>query len=180
MAETNQQILDRAFKDYEKYILKTTERELRTWCWNILEDAIKWRQGLPEAHNFTGNLLNSIVVCLYREKSPVIAYFSSSLVPEAIHPKMSVRKRRHYRFSPDYDGANSKYLPTVKTNKGWGRDDAEKFFERYVPDGNNLFDIVVAYTVEYADWVQAQRGTTGILQTRWNAKVTGSRFMKIA
>ena len=180
MAGTNEQIISQALKDYEKYILNTTERELRTWCWNLLEEAIRWRQSIPDAHNFTGNLLNSIVVCLYREKSPVIAYFASSLVPEAIHPKMSVRKRRAYYFRPDYEGQESKYRPEVKTNKGWGKDDAQKFFERYVPDGNNLFDIVVAYTVEYADWVQMERGTTGILQTRWNAKMTGAQFMQIA
>ena len=132
-------------------------------------------------HNFTGNLLNSIVVCLYREKSPTIAYFSSSLVPEAIRPKMSGPRRRAYVFRPDYDGVyGSKYRPEVKTNKGWGRDDAENFFESYIPNGRNLFDIVVAYTVEYADWVNQQRGTTGILETWKEAKSTGMTFMEVA
>lgn len=180
MAGTNEQIINQALKDYEKYILDTTERELRSWCWYLLDQAIRWRQCNPDKHNFTGNLLNSIVVCLYREKKPVIAYFAYSLVPEAIHPKMSVRKRRAYHFDPDYEGVESEYRPSVKTNKGWGRDDAREFFWRYVPDGKNLFDIVVAYPVEYANFIEMVNHTTGILQTRWNAKMTGAQFMQIA
>lgn len=181
MAGTNKQILDQAFKNYRKYILDTAEGELRQWCWKMLESAIRYRESNPEAWNYTGNLLNSIVVCLYREKSPVIAYFSSSLVPEAIQPKMSGPRRRAYVFRPDYEGVyGSRYRPEVPTNRGWGKDDAENFFESYIPTGRNLFDIVVAYTVEYANWVQQARGTTGILQTWQDAKDTGVTFMQVA
>lgn len=182
MAGTNKQTLNQAFKDYRKYILDATEKELREWCYFLVNEAIKWRMRNPEAHNFTGNLLNSIVVCLYREKAPIVAFFSSSQVPQAIHPKMSKRLKRRYVFRPkDYDGAsNSKYLPEIETNRGWGRDDATKFFESYTPRGGNLFDIVVAYTVEYADWVNQQRGTTGIMQTWQEAKSTGMTFMEVA
>lgn len=180
MAGTNKEILEKGFKDYYKYICDTAEKELREWCWDLLTSAIRWRESNPQAHNFTGNLLNSIVVCLYRENNPVIAYFSSSLVGEAIRPKMRQRTRRSYVFNPDYDGAFSKYRPEVQTNGGWGRDDAERFFESYTPRENNLFDIVVAYTVEYADWVNQQRGTTGIMQTWQQAKVTGMTFMQLA
>lgn len=180
MAGTNRQILDQAFKEYRKYILDTTEKELREYCGDLLDSAIMWRQANPLAHNFTGNLLNSIVICLYREKAPIIAFFSSSQVRAALYPKMSYRKKRRYFFDPDYDGAVSKYRPEVKTNRGWGRDDARKFFESYMPKGRNLFDIVVAYTVEYADWVNTERGTTGIFQTWQDAKSTGMTFMKLA
>ena len=181
MAGTNHQIIENGIAAYKRYIQNTAEGELKKWCWEMLESAIKWREKDPKAHNYTGNLLNSIVVCLYRRKSPVIAYFSSSLVAEAIQPKMTARKRRSYKFRRDYEGwTNSKYFPTVKTNKGWGKDDAEEFFEEYTPKGGNLFDIVVAYTVEYADWVNQQRGTTGIMQTWQQAKVTGMTFMQVA
>lgn len=181
MAGTNAAILDKGFKDYYKYICDTTEKELREYCADLLEGAIKWRMVNPEAHNFTGNLLNSIVIGLYREKMPVIAFLSSGKVKAALYPKMSERKKRRYVFRPDYDGASvSKYMPEVKTNKGWGRDDATKFFESYTPGGNNLFDIVVAYTVEYADWVDMQRGTTGIMQTWQQAKVSGMTFMRLS
>lgn len=180
MAATNKEIIDRAFREYEKYIYDTSEKELREWCWDIVREAIRARAQNPQAHDFTGNLINSIVVCLYRDKSPVIAYYSSSLVPEAIRPKMRKRVRRRVFFNPDYEGVQSKYLPTIDTNGGWGKDDAEKFFESYIPNGRNMFDIIVAYTVEYADWVNQQRGTTGILQTWGKAKSTGMTFLQVA
>lgn len=176
--EGTEQAIRKGFADYKKYILDTTERELRTWCWDLLNAAIRWREGNMRAHNFTGNLLNSIVVCLYRNGKPVIAYFSASLVGEAIYPKMSAPGR--YLFSRDYEGARSRYRPEVETDRGWGKADAEAFFENYSPRGRNLFDIVVAYTVEYAGFVEQERQTTGALQT-WNtAKTTGLQFMEIA
>lgn len=178
--EYNKQVLDAAFKTYKQYIYDASEEVLRDWCEEMLYQAIVWRVKNPEAHNFTGNLLNSIVVGLYRDRQLISAYYSSGLVPKAIHPKMSKRIRRRYFFRRDYEGVSSAYLPEVKTNKGWGADDAEKFMMRYRPKGRNLFDIVVAYTVEYADWVQQQRGTTGIMQTWQQAKVTGMTFLKVA
>ena len=181
MAGTTKDILDKAFKDYYKYICDTAEKELREWCDGLLDSAIKWRMTDPAAHNFTGNLLNSIVICLYREKSPVVAFFSSGRVRAALYPKMSLRHKRRYVFRPDYDGkSESRYLPEVETNRGWGRDDAVKFFESYSPDGDNLFDIVVAYTTEYAEWVQLERGTTGAITTWAEAKHTGMTFMQLA
>ena len=176
---SNTSVIDTAFKKFEKQIEDMTEQELQKYCWSILQAAIKARESNPNAHDFTGNLLNSIVVCLYRRRKPVIAYFSSSLVGEAIRPKMRVltTKEKRYGFNPDYSGKHSVYKPTVNTNGGWGRDDAEEFFETYVPKGNNMFDIVVAYTVEYANWVEIQRQTTGILQTQKFAERTGMTFM---
>jgi hypothetical protein len=178
---SNQTVIDNAFKDFEKNILDTTEQELKRYCWQILDAAIKAREHFPGAHDFTGNLLNSIVVCLYKRRNPVIAYFSSSLVPEAIRPKMRILRssEKRYGFNPDYSGDYSIYKPTVPTNGGWGRDDAENFFETFVPDGNNLFDIVVAYTVEYADWVNQQRGTTGILETEKYARRAGMKLLQL-
>lgn len=167
-------------KNYRKYILDTTEKELSAYCWRLLDSAIKNREQNDAAHDFTGNLLNSIVICLYREGSPAIAYYASSLVPEAISPKMKQRKRRRYFFRPDYSGENSAYLPTIQTNGGWGRDDAEEFFESYNPRGRNMFDIVVAYTVEYAKWVEVQRQTTGIINTHGEAKKVGLTFMQVS
>ena len=174
---SNASVIDKVFKDFEKRILDTTERELQKYCWRILDAAIKARERNPKAHNFTGNLLNSIVVCLYRRKNPVIAYYSSSLVLEAIRPKMRKRKRIPVSFNPDYEGRITKYLPTVQTNGGWGYEDAQEFFESYTPHGDNMFDIVVAYTTEYANWVEMERQTTGILQTRKFARRAGMTFM---
>ena len=41
----------------------------------------------------------------------------------------------------------------------------------------DLFDIVVAYPVEYASWVEKQRSTTGILQTYAYAERVGTTFL---
>ncbi len=175
----NHAVIEAAFKNFEKRIIDTSEKELKKYCWRLLQEAITARQQAPGAHNFTGNLLNSIVVCLYRERKPVIAYFSADLVPEAIQPKMRQRVRRRVFFNPDYDGDYSAYLPTVKTNGGWGKDDAQDFFESYRPSGTNLFDIVVAYSVEYAEWVQYQRATTGYVRAFKNAESLGRTFLQI-
>ncbi len=166
-----------AYKD--NVIIPEMEKALKKWCRDILNAAILARQRNPQAHNFTGNLLNSIVVCLYRERKPVIAYYASDLVPEAIQPKMRMRVRRRVFFKKDYDGEESAYLPTIQTNGGWGKDDAQEFFETYRPKGNYLFDIVVAYPVEYANWVQQHRATTGILNTLSYAERTGRTFMRL-
>ena len=94
---------------------------------------------------------------------------------------MSGPRKRSYVFRPDYEGVNgSKYRPEVPTDRGWGADDAEKFLLSYKPQGRNMFDIVIAYPVEYATWVEQNRGTTGILQTYSYADKTGVTFMKLA
>ena len=173
-------VIAKAVENYRNdIIIPIVERTLKKWCWNILDAAIKARQRNPKAHNFTGNLLNSIVVCLYKNREPVIAYYASDIVPEAIMPKMRKRQRKRVFINKDYDGQESAYLPTVETNGGWGRDDAQNFFETYVPKGNNLFDVVIAYPVEYADWVEAQRATTGILNAYQYVERTGVRFMRL-
>ncbi len=155
------------------------ENELKKWCSRLLDAAIMARQRNPEAHNFTGNLLNSIVVCLYRNRKPVMAWYAADRVPKAIMPKMRKRQRKRIFFKTDYDGEESAYLPTVETNGGWGYEDAQEFFETYTPKGNYLFDIVVAYPVEYANWVQMHRATTGILNTWAYAERTGRTFLRL-
>lgn len=176
----NKAVITKAVEDYKnRVIIPTMEARLKSWCSQILDASLLARQRDPKAHNFTGNLLNSIVVCLYRNKEPVMAWFASDRVPEAIVPKMKKRQRKRVFFSRDYDGTESAYLPTVETNGGWGKDDAQNFFENYVPKGNNLFDVVIAYPVEYADWVQMHRATTGILNAYQYVERTGMRFMKL-
>ena len=136
----NKATIQKAVENYKnQVIIPTMEAELKKWCSHILDAAIKARQKNPQAHNFTGNLLNSIVVCLYKNGRPIIAYFSSDIVPEAIMPKMKKRLRKRVFFKRDYDGEESAYLPTIETNGGWGKDDAQEFFESYKPKGNNLF-----------------------------------------
>lgn len=172
-------IIHKAFADYRKEIFDEVENRCRKFCTDLCQEAIKARQNNEAAHNYTGNLINSIVVCLYRDKEPINAYYAAQYVPKAIQVKMRLRKRKHYRFNPDYEGDKSQYLPEVQTNGGWGEDDARHFFQDYVPKGRNLFDIVVAYPVEYGKWVEAKRSSTGILQAYSHAEAVGVTYLKL-
>lgn len=173
MSATNKAVIHKAFADYHKQILDEVEIRCRKFCTDLCQEAINARQNTEGAHNFTGNLLNSIVVCLYREREPINAYYAAQYVPKAIQVKMRERKRKSYRFNPDYDGDKSHYLPTVQTNGGWGEDDARNFFQNYTPKGKNLFDIVIAYPVEYANWIEIKRGSTGIMRAySWSEQVS--------
>lgn len=179
MSATNATIIRKAFADYRKEIFNEVEIRCRKFCTDLCQEAIRARQESNGAHNFTGNLINSIVVCLYKNKEPINAYYAAQYVPKAIQVKMRYRKRKSYRFNPDYDGEKSHYLPTVQTNGGWGEDDARRFFQSFVPGGKNLFDIVVAYPVEYGNWVEMKRGTTGILRTYEHAGQVGVTYLKL-
>lgn len=177
---SNATVIKQAFDSFENQIIRTTRMRLFRWCRSILEAAVIAREKNPEAHDFTGNLLNSIVVCLYEKGEPYEPFFASDLgIAPAIRPKMRIlrSKEKRYAFKPDYSGSFSVYKPTIDTNGGWGRTDAENFFASYKPQGNNMFDIVVAYTVEYASWVDQQRKTSGILETKKFAERTGVTFM---
>ena len=179
MPVTNRQIVHNAIADYKQAIFDEIEKRCRKFCTDLCQEAIRARKNAPGAHNFTGNLINSIVVCLYKNREPINAYYAAQYVPKAIQVKMRQRKRKRYRFNPDYDDDKSHYLPTVQTNGGWGEDDARHFFLDYVPKGKNLFDIVVAYPVEYGNWVEQKRGTTGILQSYAQAETLGVTYLKL-
>lgn len=179
MPVTNRQIVHEAIAGYKTAIFDEVEKLCRKFCTDLCQEAINARKNAPGAHNFTGNLINSIVVCLYRNREPINAYYAAQYVPKAIQVKMRQRTRKRYRFNPDYDGDKSHYLPTVQTNGGWGEDDARHFFQDYVPKGKNLFDIVVAYPVEYGNWVETQRSTTGILQSYAHAEAVGVTYLKL-
>lgn len=185
MPVTNRQIVHEAIAGYKTAIFDEVENRCRKFCTDLCQEAIRARKNAPGAHNFTGNLINSIVVCLYRNREPINAYYAAQYVPKAIQVKMRFRKRKRYRFKVDYDGPAdggrkyNYYLPTVQTNGGWGEDDARHFFQDYVPKGKNLFDIVVAYPVEYGNWVETQRSTTGILQSYAHAEAVGVTYLKL-
>lgn len=185
MPVTNRTIIHNAIAEYRTKIFDEVEIRCRKFCTDLCQEAINARKNAPGAHNFTGNLINSIVVCLYRNREPINAYYAAQYVPKAIQVKMRQRKRKRYRFKVDYDGPAdggkkyNYYLPTVQTNGGWGEDDARHFFQDYVPKGKNLFDIVVAYPVEYGNWVETQRSTTGILQSYAHAEAVGVTYLKL-
>lgn len=183
----NRAILKKGFEGFEKQILSATEARLKSWCYDLMVMAYKNRLSNPRGHEFTGNLLNSIMVGLYRRRQPVYVCIvgDHGVVRAPIGGKMRVRASqlgytsKMYRFKKDWEGRSSAYVPTVNTDGGNGVDDARDFFRSYRPDGNNMFDVVVAYPVEYANWVEGERQTTGYLQTFQDAIATGVTFMQL-
>ena len=178
----NQIVLDRAFAKFEKQIRDKVRERLSQWCAELIEKAVYFRLGDYNAHNFTGNLLNSIMVGLYEDGKPVRAWYSSEdgRVRSAIMGKMT-RREKPYSFAKggDYEGRPSWYKATVPTNQGKGEDDARAFFNEYKPEEKKTFNVVVAYTVEYADWVEITRQTTGYMIMRQYAKSSGVKFMEL-
>ena len=175
MSATNASIIERAIKDYTKKMYDEIEKRCDNYCWSLLRGAIDARFNAPRAHNFTGNFITSIVVCLYRDKKPVRAYFSADQLDGVVFVKMSAPNR--YWWKKDWDGTESVYIPEVVTDMGFGETDARKFFQEYRPNGKNLFDIVVAYPVEYAEYIEQLRQTTGIIQAYDHAEKVGIEYL---
>ena len=161
MGKSNGDILKFAIEEQLERKYDDMEVELKKYCDTLCETAIDFRLSAPNAHNFTGNLLNSIVVALYRRGRLVQATFSAGLVQEAIAPQMTIGKFYHWR--PDYEGEERTYRPEIKTIEGYGKFDARSFVAYYKPNKDAIFEIVCAYTTEYAQWVEMQSATTGYL-----------------
>lgn len=170
-------IVDTAISDFKKEIEDKVEQNCKTFCRNILKQAIQNRENAPKKHNFTGNFLNGIVVCLYKNGNPKVAYYSSDETRSATVVKMSFPKK--YSFKKDYEGVKSHYNPTIKTDEGLGAYDAKMFFTSHKPEGNNMFDIVVAYTAEYSEFIEQKRKTAGFMRTLQYTEQTGIKFLTI-
>lgn len=172
MSGSNAEILNIALRNFTKEKYDAMQQKLLTHCEEILDQAIQFRFGANNAHNFTGNLVNSIVVGLWREGKFVQGFLPGSRnnVEMVRRKKMTatggIKGSGWYKFRIDYDTVpNTMYHATVATDEGKGRNDAIAFLESFKPDKNAIFQIVVGYTTEYASWVESVRGTTGYLQT---------------
>lgn len=170
-------IIHSAISDFKKEIENTVEQNCKTFCVDLLRVAIEERQYAPKKDNMTGNFVNSIVVCLYKKGKPLEAYYAAGKVKGARMRKMTFPKA--YYFNSDNSGIMHKFVAPCITDEGWGYEDAKMFFSSYKPDGNNMFDIVVAYPVEYASFIESQRGTAGYFRTLHYAKQVGFKFLKI-
>ena len=170
-------IIKSAFSEFKSDIENSIEQNCKTFCRDLLKEAIKNRETAPRKHDFTGNLLNSIVVCLYKRGNPVACYYASNETNSATVVKMTFPKK--YRFKKDYEGKESHYSPKIKADEGLGAYDAKMFFSSYRPDGNNMFDIVVAYPVEYAEFIEMKRSTAGFMMTLQYADRTGITFLQV-
>lgn len=184
MAGRNQKVIDKAFNGYAQHIDKVTYNALDKWCVEILRKAVYERLNPQGGHNFTGNLINSIVVILYRKsnatKTTYYAYDKAGVrLPirrelSGLTSRGSRRKNRIFfrpgsKFgSEDWSGqwSSLKGENLIGTDESWGQNDAMKFAAGWTPSNpSNAFTICVAYTSEYASFVEHERGTTGILQT---------------
>lgn len=184
MSGTNHRIVHEALSLYRREIFHEIEKRCRKFCTDLCQEAIKDRQNADGAHDFTGNLITSIVVCLYQEGVALDAWYASMYLKKAIRIKMRhrTRKRRYY-FKEDYSGEKkTTYTPPAdgpQVSGRFGVDDAKEFFRSYKPSGHHLFDIVVAYPVEYAEWVETKRGTTGILRAYAYAEQVSITYLKL-
>lgn len=133
-------------------------------CDDIIVRAIKNRLESPGMRNFTGNLINSIACAIYRDGTLEYATFSSDKVKGAVRMKMTAPRK--YNFYPAWDGGEVvDFRPEVKTDEGYGDNAALNFVREYKPSGKSKLEMVLAYTTEYAAFVEMQRHTTGYLST---------------
>jgi len=174
MAGRNQQVIDKAFKGYAEHIDKVVYSKLDNWCVEILRKAVFSRLNPVGGHNFTGNLINSIVVILYRRSNNTkTSYFASDQVRLPVRREISAlnsrgkRRKNKVWLRPDWTGQYSSLQASelVPTDESWGQNDAVKFSKAWRPKNTNAdFSICIAYTSEYASFVEYERQTTGILE----------------
>lgn len=177
MAGVNAKVVEKAFDGYAKHIEKITYGRLDSWCVEILRSAVRFRINQPDGHNFTGNLINSICVLLYRKstgtKTTYFAYDKAGIklpIRREISGLNARKKQRRNRiwFRPDWEGEQSalKGSNLIATDQSWGQNDAHAFATWWTPEHPECdFVICVAYTSEYASFVEHERQTTGYLET---------------
>lgn len=160
----NKKIVSHAFKDFKKQIDDEVQREVELLAQNLVYRAIQERERNPRKHDFTGNLLNSIVSAVYKDKNLTKAFFSGESGLKGPRYYEMTASHGRYHFKVDYEGRESNFNPEIETLKRKGLDDAYEFVSTYSPDING-FVVVVAYTTEYANFVEQQNATTGFLST---------------
>lgn len=171
--------IHKAMEEFLLGIEKNLEKRCRFICEELLDEAIKNREESKGKHDFTGNFLNSIVVCLYKKGVPLVAYSAAEKVgKKPIQRKMSAVKKL-YVFKKDYEEKKGQYKPEQYTDMGYGNVDAMLFFQHYRPKGGFLFDIVVAYPVEYASFIEIKRRTAGYFKTKEDAKNIAITYLTI-
>lgn len=180
-------VVKRAARAFEAEMDKEIYSSLFKWCEQILSLAIEFRERDRKAHNFTGNLLNSIVVILYTDtktiRNTADFFFAAEEVRPAIAPKMSSKtsrggtRKNYYHFRPDYDQRDSRFKPTIPTSGKWGQEDATRFASNYKPSKKMPFTIVLAYTVEYAEFIEQQRHTAGYIEMLKSTKKAAIEFV---
>lgn len=183
LSSQDKKVIENAFKDFRMNTMPMEIlKELQLICQNLLISAIHYRLRLShtKGHDYTGNLINSIVVVLYQdgEIADVWAAGEQGQIKKPICRKMTARKKAYY-FSNDYSNRQSKYRAEIETNRGVADEDIQMFLNSNSPSVQKGFCVTVAYTVEYAEWVEYERGTTGYVQTKQKAVKLFNKSFKL-
>ena len=183
MADNNVSIINKAFKEFANGVMREEmTKQISLHCLNLLISAIRNRMSLSHriGHDYTGNLINSIVVVLYQdgEIADIWTAGEAGQVRKPKFRKMSARKKM-YVYSNDYSNSSSRYRAEIPTNRGVADEDIQNFLSTNTPSIQKGFCVTVAYTVEYAEWVEMERGTTGYLKTLHNARKEFQRSFKL-
>jgi len=174
MAGNNISVIENAFREFEsKTVIPEMLKRISLHCQNLLVSALRNRLSLSHrtGHDYTGNLINSIVVVLYQdgEIADIWAAGDQGQIRKPKFRKMTARKK-WYVYSNDYSNTSSRYRAEVPTNRGFADEDIQNFLNSNRPSIQKGFCVTVAYTVEYAEWVEIERGTTGIMKTQNDAR----------
>ena len=182
MADSNKVIVNRAFKAFGKIMDEKSLKWVENYAQSILYKAIDFRRNSPIGHDYTGNLLNSIVCAVYLDKKFKRAFFSGESgirQPRYYEMTASHNGNGRYFFEIDYSGKRSWYKAEVETLRRKGLDDAYEFLSTYNPDKDG-FLVVLAYTTEYANFIEQIRPTTtGYLNTRKYAEKLGMVYFQL-
>jgi len=178
MAVTNRKVVRDAFKEFKFQMYDEVSPIIQSACENLLLDAVIRNREVGDskkmsAHQYTGNLINSIVVIFFRRSTgEKYDYYAYDRLNQPIQREMSqltrrkTARKRPYHFHPDWQHTpESWYLPQVATDRSTGPSDARAFAATWQPQLNTEFEVCVAYTSEYADWVHEHHRTTGILNS---------------
>lgn len=163
--DSNLKTVRDAFKNFSVKMDNKTQAVCEMIAQQLVTKAITTRVNTRGAHDFTGNLLGSIVSAVYKDGRAIKVYASiESGVRMSRYYEMTASHGRYY-FKVDYSGQESVYKPTVETGGNRkGIDDVYDFVTSYTPQRNG-YVIVLAYTAAYAEWVERERHTTGYLAT---------------
>lgn len=178
---SNIKVIKSAFKNFGQQVVEETGKTvdetifdtLDEVCKNLLLDAVVRNRRGKDAHQYTGNLINSIVVILHSKPEGITSYyFAYDDLKAPIRKEMSAMtsrgntRKNAVHFRPDWQGTpHSSYRPTVVTDGSTGPQDARAFAASWKPETGLPFEICVAYTSEYAEWVEKERQTTGYLNS---------------
>lgn len=175
---TNKKIVRDAFKEFKKEMEDICLKWINEYARSIVYKAIEYRLSEKEAHNFTGNLLNSIVAAVYYNREFKSASFSGETgIRQPRYYEMTASHGRYF-FKVDYNGKKSVYVPEIETLRRKGIDDAYEFVSTYTPKMDG-YVVVVAYTTEYAEFVELERHTTGYLKTFKYADKIGRNYFQL-